>query len=89
MVTAIIYLDILQLHVVPQPPDRTLYQQDGAPPHFANIACTLLDEQLPARWIGRGSPYITWPAISPDLIPPDFFCGGLLRTRSTGYQYVI
>ena len=38
--------------------------------HFANIVRTFLDEQFPARWIGRGSPYITWPARSSDLSPP-------------------
>ena len=32
-----------------------------------------LDGQFLARWIGRESPYITWPARSPDLTPPDFF----------------
>ena len=72
----------LQLHLM-------IYQQDGAPPHFADIVRTFLDEQFPARWIGRGSPYITWHVRSPDLTLSDFFsCGGLL-TKSTGYQYVI
>ncbi|KAJ4436441.1 hypothetical protein ANN_19074 [Periplaneta americana] len=88
-VTANTYLDMLQLYAVPQLPDGAIFQQDGAPPHFANMVRTFLDEQFPARWIGRGSPYITWPARSPDLTPPDFFLWGLLRTRSTGRQYVI
>ncbi|KAJ4426428.1 hypothetical protein ANN_27242 [Periplaneta americana] len=56
-------------------------QQDGAPPHFANMVRTFLDEQFPARWIGRGSPYITWPARSPDLTPPDFFLWGFLKDQ--------
>ena len=38
-----------------------------------NIVRTFLDEQFPTRWIGRGSPYITWPARSPDLTSTDFF----------------
>ena len=43
------------------------------PPYFANIVRRFLDKQFPARWIGRRSPYITWPARSPDLTPPDYF----------------
>ena len=31
-----INLDKLQLYPVPQLPDGTIYQQGGAPPHFAN-----------------------------------------------------
>ena len=40
------YLDMLPLYVVPQLPDGTIYQKDGAPPHFANIVRTFLDEQI-------------------------------------------
>ena len=78
------YLDMLQFYAVSLLPDGTIYQQDGTPPYFANIDHTFLDEQFPARWIGRGSPYIIWPPRSPDVTPPEFFCGGLLRTRSIG-----
>ena len=54
--------------------DKTIYKQDEALPHFANIARVFLDEQFTAIWIGRGSPpYITWPARSPEQTPPDFF----------------
>ena len=42
------YLDMLLLYAVPQLPDGTIYQQDGAPPYFANIVRTFLDEQLRA-----------------------------------------
>ena len=88
-VTANTYLDILQLYAVPQLPEGTIYQQDEAPPHFANIVHTFLDEQLPARWIGRGLPNITWTARSPDLTQINFSCGGLLRIRSTWHENVI
>ena len=71
----------LQLYAVPQLPDRAIFQQDGAPPHFANIIRTFLNEQFPARWIGRGSPYITWPVRSPDLTPPDFFLWGFVKDQ--------
>ncbi|KAJ4428941.1 hypothetical protein ANN_25937 [Periplaneta americana] len=80
-VTANTYLDMLQLYAVPQLPDGAIFQQDGAPPHFANMVRTFLDEQFPARWIGRGSPYITWPARSPDLTPPDFFLWGFVKDQ--------
>ena len=74
-------MDMLQLYAVPHLPDGTIYQQDGAPPHFVNIICTFLDEQFPSRWIGRGSPYVTWPARSPDLTPPDFFLSGFVKDQ--------
>ena len=67
---------------MPQLPDGMIYQQDGAPPHFAIIVRTFIDVQFRARWMGRSSPYITWPATSRDLTPPDF-CGDLLKNRST------
>ena len=73
VVTANMYRDMLQLYAVPQLPDGTIYQQDGAPPHFANIIHTFLEEQFPVRYIGRGSLYITWLAKSPDLTLPDYF----------------
>ena len=66
-------MDMLQLYAVSQLPVGTIYQQDGAPPHFANIVRIFLEEQFPARSIGTGSQYITWPARKPDLTPPDFF----------------
>ena len=66
-------IDMLQLYAVPQLPDETIYQQDGASPLFANIVRTFLDELFPARWIGRGSPYITWPVRSLDQTPSDIF----------------
>ena len=89
-VTENTYLDMSQQNAVPQLPDGIIYQLDGAPPHFDNIVRNYFYEQFHAKWIGRGSPYITWPATSPYLIPHDLFpCGGLLGTRSTGYQYLI
>ena len=72
-VTTNTYLTMLQLYAVPQLPVGTIYQQEGAPPHYANIVLTFLDGQFSARWIGREPLYVTWPARSPDLTPPDFF----------------
>ena len=70
---------MLQLYAVPQFPDGTISQQDGAPPHFVNIVHTFLDKQFPARWIRRGSS-----ARSPDLIPPDFFLWGFVKDQVYG-----
>ncbi|KAJ4435136.1 hypothetical protein ANN_23712 [Periplaneta americana] len=71
-VTVNTYLDMLQLYAEPYLPGGTISQHDGAPPHFANVVRTFLGEHIPASWIGRGSPYILWPARSPDLTPSDF-----------------
>lgn len=54
--------------------DHLIFQQDGAPPHYALIVRQYLDQRFPRNWIGRrGS--IEWPPRSPDLSPLDFFCG--------------
>lgn len=62
-----------------------IFQQDGAPPHFAIIVRDWLDEHFPGRWLGRRGPH-EWPARSPDLTPCDFFLWGwakeeVYRTR--------
>ena len=61
-------------------PDDIMFQQDGAPPHFANSVRQYLDTKLPNRWIGRGGP-IPWPARSPDLTPCDYFLWGYVKDR--------
>ena len=61
---------MLQLYAVPQLPDGTIYQQDGAPPHFASIVRIFLDNSLQD---GLEEDNITWPARTPDLTSPDFF----------------
>lgn len=56
-----------------------IFQQDGAPPHYALAVRAYLDYEFPERWIGRrGS--IEWPARSPDLSPLDFFLWGHLKS---------
>ena len=45
-VTANTYLGMLQLYTVLHLSDGTIYQKDGAPPHFSNIFRTFLDEQF-------------------------------------------
>lgn len=57
---------------------RMWFQQDGAPPHFANVVRNYLNETYPGKWIGRGGP-TGWPARSPDLTSPDFYLWGFLK----------
>uniref|UniRef100_A0AC34FPT4 DUF4817 domain-containing protein n=1 Tax=Panagrolaimus sp. ES5 TaxID=591445 RepID=A0AC34FPT4_9BILA len=61
--------------------DTMLFQQDGAPPHFANLTRNLLNEVFPERWIGRGSPNLNWAPRSPDLTPLDFFLWGYVKSK--------
>ena len=54
------------------------YPRYGAPAHFTLPVSQWLDQHLPGRWIGRGSP-VAWPARSPDLTPLDFFHWGCMK----------
>lgn len=58
--------------------ESIFFMQDGAPPHYASGVRQWLDENFPARWIGRRGA-IDWPARSPDLSPADFFLWGYLK----------
>ncbi|GBM13137.1 hypothetical protein AVEN_83889-1 [Araneus ventricosus] len=69
---------MLQLYAVPQFPEGVIFQQDGAPPHYDNIAREFLDKTLPQRWIGRGA-VMAWPPRSPDITPLDFFLSGYVK----------
>lgn len=63
--------------------ESLVFQQDGAPAHYANVVRNALNEKLAGRWIGRrGS--IEWPARSPDLSPLDFFLWGYLKNKVYG-----
>lgn len=78
-VTGQTYLEMLRVFLWPQiRRHRMLFQQDGAPPHYALPVRQWLDERFPERWIGRRGPY-DWPARSPDLTPCDFFLWGYLK----------
>lgn len=56
------------------------FQQDGAPPHYAQPVRNYLDQIFANRWIGRRGT-IEWPARSPDLTPLDFFLWGYLKSK--------
>jgi len=53
--------------------DTVVFQQDGAPCHYAIIVVDYLYRRFPGRWIGRGGTQ-PWAARSPDLTPLDSFC---------------
>ena len=47
------------------------FQQDGATAHTARVSMAAVGEVFGDRVISCG----LWPPRSPDLTPPDFFCG--------------
>lgn len=60
--------------------NQLIFQQDGAPPHYAHTVRQYLDNTFPDRWIGRRGAQ-EWPARSPDLSPLDFFLWGHLKSK--------
>ena len=80
------YLGMLEQHMLPQLDEKgiknsTIFQQDGAPPHFHGDVTQFLKAHFPNdRVIGRGHS-IRWPARSPDLSPLDFWFWGTLKGR--------
>ena len=90
-VTGNVYLDMLEQFLEPQLisdgiMDTVVFQQDGAPPHFAITVRDYLNQDFPARWIGRAAP-MKWPPRSPDLTPLDIFAWGFIK--SDVYQVTI
>jgi Helix-turn-helix domain (DUF4817) len=81
------YLDMLEQYAIPQLMQaeeewgyEVLFQQDGAPPHWAREVRRCLDNIFPNRWIGRDGP-ISWAPRSPDLTPPDYFLWGYIKNK--------
>lgn len=52
--------------------ERMWIQLDGAPPHYAVVVRTFLNNPYPRRWTERDGP-ISWHLRSPDLTPLEFF----------------
>ncbi len=61
--------------------DELLFMQDGAPPHWGLLVHAWLNETLPDRWMGCGSPNMPWPRRSPALPPCDFFLWGFIKSN--------
>ena len=80
------YLNMLQTFFVPQLQRvrgrvyQAIFQQDGAPPHYASAVRKYLDQTFSNRWIGRTGP-LAWPPYSSDLNPLDFYLWGHIKTR--------
>ena len=81
------YLDMMEFYATPQilgdGNETAIFQQDGAPPHYANITRDYLNETFPQRWVGRGGGqgWRAWPPRSPDLTPLDFFLWGYVKDK--------
>ena len=77
------YLEMLRKVVVPQLHTKPnfyelFFQQDGAFLYNTSRVGDYLNEVFPQRWFGRrGS--IEWPPRLADLIPMDFFLGGVVK----------
>lgn len=84
------YILLLHHHIVPAmqasanrqniPWGEVIFQQDGAPAHYARLVRDYLNIVFPNRWIGRGGP-LPWPPRSPDLTPLDYFLWGFLKDK--------
>lgn len=79
-----VYLQLLQEKVFPEVlvkcPADIIFQQDGAPSHYAVAVREVIDDQFPDSWIGRRGP-MEWPARSCDLTPMDFGVWGMVRDK--------
>jgi hypothetical protein len=66
---------MFELFAVPQiDDDNVIFQQDGAPAHYANTVMEFFDDALPRRWFARGG-WKQWLPRSPDLSPGFSFLG--------------
>ena len=79
------YLEMIMDHMVPELKkhralSRTIFMQDGAPPHFASSVRDFLKQQFQNRVISRGCD-VVWPPRSPDLNPLDYWLWGMLKSK--------
>jgi hypothetical protein len=56
-----------------------IFQQNGAPAHYARQVQDLLDKTFD-EWLGRRGPW-EWPSRSPDITVADFFLWGYLEEK--------
>ena len=79
------YVPLLRDWLLQNLPRGCVFQQDGAPPHWALVTRDFLNQSLPNKWIGRASDedaaLIHWPPRSPDLTPLDFYLWGFIKTK--------
>ena len=65
--------------------ENFVFQQDGAPPHWALDVRAYLNDELENRWVGRAAAaddaLLLWPPRSPDLTPLDYFLWGFIKGK--------
>ena len=82
-VTSASYLKMLESHCVPflkskRIMSKTIFQQDGAPPHIGKEVKLFLHNNFKNRVISRHFDF-DWPARSPDITPLDFWFWGYVK----------
>ena len=66
----------------PSPMSKVWFKQDEASSHNSNLSRNWLKENFGGRVISLKTD-LEWAPYSPDLSPPDFFFGAILRTECT------
>ena len=58
---------------------KKIFQQNGAPAHYAVGVRAALDKSLNRRWFGKRASLAENPPRSPDLTVPDFYLWGHIK----------
>lgn len=79
------YVEMIKSHVIPHLKHKrvfrhTIFMQDGATPHTANLSLDFLKANFGDRIISRKCDWF-WPPRSPDLTPCDFWFWGYLKRK--------
>ncbi|GFU80118.1 uncharacterized protein TNCV_579981 [Trichonephila clavipes] len=80
------YTDMLQNHIIPSLADkhlleRTIFMQDGAPPHIARRVKDLLRRSFGDDRVLSRHFHHAWAPRSPDLSPCDYWLWGYLKSQ--------
>ncbi|GFU03451.1 uncharacterized protein TNCV_797501 [Trichonephila clavipes] len=80
------YADMLQNRIIPSLADkhlleRTIFMQDGAPPHIARRVKDLLRKSFGDDRVLSRHFHHAWPPRSPDLSPCDYWLWGYLKSQ--------
>ncbi|GFW64680.1 uncharacterized protein TNCV_700831 [Trichonephila clavipes] len=85
------YADMLQNCIIPSLADkhlleRTIFMQDGAPPHIARRVKDLLRRSFGDDRVLSRHFHHAWPPRSPDLSPCDYWLWGYLKSQVYRYR---
>ncbi|GFT03300.1 uncharacterized protein TNCV_2984851 [Trichonephila clavipes] len=80
------YADMLQNRIIPSladkhPLERTIFMQDGAPPHIARRVKDLSRRSFGDDFVLSHHFHHAWPPRSPDLSPCDYWLWGYLKSQ--------